>query len=290
MEIRNFISFIEVVKTKSYTKASENLFYAQSTITLHIKQIEEYYNAPIFEKIGNNTALTNFGAKLYPYARNMVRQYEDILSISASKNKPTGKIIVGIEEIVALYRLNDFFSYFFNKYPDIELQLVTETYKSLKPKLLDGSIDIAFIMDLKEKNAELENLVLHEEKLVIVSTEDYQKRRKEKKLKKPRILRTKKGGTISHITTKFIHKKKITNAVYNEVWSIEILKQNLLFSNGVAIIPKICIEKEIKDKKLVFDDLTSSGSTLYTQMVYHKNKYKHLALLKLMEEINNYHS
>ncbi len=290
MEIRNFMSFIEVVKTKSYTKASENLFYAQSTITLHIKQIEEYYNAPVFEKIGNNTALTDFGAKLYPYAINIVKQYEDILSISASKNKPTGRIIVGIEEIVALYRLNEFFSYFFNKYPDIEVQLVTETYKSLKPKILDGTIDIAFIMDLKEKNNELEHKVLHKESLVIGSTREYQRKRKEKKLKKPRILRTKKGGTISHITTKFINKKKITNAVFNEVWSIEILKQNLLYGNGVAIIPKICIEKEIKEKKLVYDEFKSNSSILYTQMIYHKNKYKHLAMLKLIEEINDYHS
>ncbi len=290
MEIRNFISFIEVVKTKSYTKASENLFYAQSTITLHIKQIEEYYNAPVFEKIGNNTALTNFGALLYPYALNIVKQYEDILSISASNNKPTGKIIIGIEEIVALYRLNDFFSYFYKKYPDIELQLVTETYKSLKPKILNGSIDIAFIMDLKETNNELEKKVLFKEDLIVVSNEEYQIKRKEKMLKKPRILRTKKGGTMSHITTRFINKKKITNAVLNEMWSIEILKQNLLFGNGIAILPKICVEEEINEKKLVFDELKSSASTLYTQMIYHKNKYKHIALLKLIEEIKKYHS
>ncbi len=291
MEIRNFISFIEVVKTKSYTKASENLFYAQSTITLHIKQIEDYYNAPVFEKIGNNTALTNFGARLYPYALNIVKEYEDILSISASNNNPTGKIIVGIEEIVALYRLSDFFSYFYEKYPDIELQLVTEPYKSLKPMLLDGSIDIAFIMDLKETNSELEHKELYKEQMVIVSNLDYQLKRKEKALKKPRILRTKKGGTMSHITTKYINKRKIRNAVFNEMWSIEILKQNLLFGNGVAILPKVSVEEEIAQKKLVSDELKlGSKSTLYTQMIYHKNKYKHIALLKLIEEIDNYHS
>lgn len=64
MEIRNLKTFSKVAELGSFTKATQFLGYAQSTLTFHIQEIELYYGKPVFEKIGRNIKLTSFGKQL----------------------------------------------------------------------------------------------------------------------------------------------------------------------------------------------------------------------------------
>lgn len=61
MEIRHLVTFITIVEHEGFTKAAEHLGYAQSTITLHIKALEEEINYPLFDRIGKRVILTETG-------------------------------------------------------------------------------------------------------------------------------------------------------------------------------------------------------------------------------------
>ena len=65
MEIRNIESFLSIVQHKTFTKAAEELGYAQSTITMQIHQLEEELNAKLFDRIGRSVYLTDFGENLF---------------------------------------------------------------------------------------------------------------------------------------------------------------------------------------------------------------------------------
>ncbi len=64
MEIRNFITFKKIIETGSFTKTSEELGYAQSTITAHIQAIEDYLSGQVFDRIGRQVILTDLGRQL----------------------------------------------------------------------------------------------------------------------------------------------------------------------------------------------------------------------------------
>ena len=51
MEIKNLITFINVVELGSFTKAAEVLGYSQPTISFQIKQLEEELDCLLFETI-----------------------------------------------------------------------------------------------------------------------------------------------------------------------------------------------------------------------------------------------
>ena len=61
MEFRNLITFTMVVERESFTKAAEELGYAQSTVTSQIKQLEMELGVPIFDRLGNQIRLTEPG-------------------------------------------------------------------------------------------------------------------------------------------------------------------------------------------------------------------------------------
>ena len=65
MDIRNFMTFNTVVEAGGFTKAANHLNYAQSTVTLHIKELEKHYEKLLFDRIGKRIYLTQFGKLLY---------------------------------------------------------------------------------------------------------------------------------------------------------------------------------------------------------------------------------
>ena len=71
MDTRFLITFIEVVNTRHFGKAAENLYLTQSAVSARIKLLEEYFQAPLFERHRNSIQLTPAGEKLLPYAINV---------------------------------------------------------------------------------------------------------------------------------------------------------------------------------------------------------------------------
>ncbi len=58
----------EVVKTQSFTKAAENLYTSQPSISRDIKRLELEYDVKIFEFRHSKMSLTSDGEKLFQYA------------------------------------------------------------------------------------------------------------------------------------------------------------------------------------------------------------------------------
>ena len=58
MEIRNIRTFIKVAELENFTKAALELGYAQSTVTMQIKQLEEELQTELFTRNGKLIALS----------------------------------------------------------------------------------------------------------------------------------------------------------------------------------------------------------------------------------------
>lgn len=56
MEIRHLQTFVSVVEKNGFTRASEHLGYAQSTVTTHIQALEEELGQTLFERLGKKNS------------------------------------------------------------------------------------------------------------------------------------------------------------------------------------------------------------------------------------------
>lgn len=52
MEMRHVKTFCAVVKYGGFSKAARELDYAQSTVTTHIKALENDLQSPLFDRLG----------------------------------------------------------------------------------------------------------------------------------------------------------------------------------------------------------------------------------------------
>ncbi len=63
MDIKNIETFLHVAELENFTKAAEELSYAQSTVTTQIQQLERELGFPLFDRVGKHVSLTQLGEK-----------------------------------------------------------------------------------------------------------------------------------------------------------------------------------------------------------------------------------
>ena len=72
MELRNLITFIHVAEIGSFTRAAEQLYVAQPSVSHAIAELEAYYNVRLFERINHTILLTDEGKRLLEYAHKIL--------------------------------------------------------------------------------------------------------------------------------------------------------------------------------------------------------------------------
>lgn len=274
MEIRNFITFKKILETGSFTKASEELGYAQSTITSHIQAIEDHLSGQVFDRIGRQIILTDLGRQLEKQVDKLLNTYQKIESLSGFGQDPRGTIRIGTEESIALYKLGPLFQAYSDAYPDVEIVLINAPYRELEPKLYTGDADIIFVIDKHIDAHDLNVFVMAEVDMVFVASPDYLEKRDSQSERISRIINTRKGGTFRHLFEDYLNSRgtKFENTL--EAWSLELVKQSVIHGMGVTFLPKMTVQDEIKSGLLVADSVhLERDEKILAQMAYHKNRY-----------------
>lgn len=122
MDIKWIKTFVIAAEYENYRKASEVLFIAQPTITVHIKQLEEVVGQSLFEKSGRNVVLTQAGHRFLPHAKKLLMNYnQGIHDMESWRQGYTQKIVVAVSPLIAASILPSILRRFIEKNKEIEV-------------------------------------------------------------------------------------------------------------------------------------------------------------------------
>ncbi len=162
--------FVEVAREKSITKAANNLEFAQSNVTSRIKQLEKSLGFALFHRVPKGVILSKEGEKLYPYAVEIVKKVKqatyDMKNIDNQEH-----LIVGSTESNASTRIIPFLLQLHSDFPNMSLELITNTTREITKELLDYKVDIAF-MSGEPKHEDLVVLNKIDEEIVLVEAKN----------------------------------------------------------------------------------------------------------------------
>jgi LysR family transcriptional regulator, regulator of the ytmI operon len=144
MEFRHLQTFQAIIDTGSFSRAAERLQYAQSTITLHIQQLETELGVKVFARRCKRVQLTKAGEALSTHAsfllhRAAILQREMTELVSGE----TGHLSIGAIEPVASLKLPSLLTSFCRRYPNIRLTLETGITKVISQRVVAGKLDLA---------------------------------------------------------------------------------------------------------------------------------------------------
>ncbi len=133
--------FVEVAKTKSFTKAGTNIGLTQSGVSVKIRRLEERLDTQVFNRTSKTLFLTFEGEKLLDYACRILSVHDDAVN-SLTKPKAMGKLRVGLIDYFLPDLLPTLLSKFRRQYPNIHLEVHTGFGMDLIPLYEKGELDL----------------------------------------------------------------------------------------------------------------------------------------------------
>jgi DNA-binding transcriptional LysR family regulator len=167
MEFRQLRTFRVVADNLSFSKAAEQLFMAQSSVSAQIRSLEEELDLKLFDRIGRRVLITDAGRKLYDYARRIEDMTDEIRSEVTGAKEVRGTLTIRIPETLATVYMPEVVDRFYRDNPLVKLNFINCSDVQLREELNSGRIDLAFLMtdsiNLREVNVRMlktENLDL----------------------------------------------------------------------------------------------------------------------------------
>jgi len=276
MDIKNFRTLKKIIELGSFSKAAQALGYAQSTVTFHIQALEDYYDTPVFNRIGKSVELTQFGHMLSEQADILLNAYDVLENYSISECHPKGVIRIGAPESLMLYRLPDIVKEYKQTYPNVEIVIINDLCPQLRDRLSSHDLDISFLLQPEYKYHHLKSILLKKEEMCFVAPCDYQGDDflpEESQM----VLYTEKDCDYRLMFSSYLKSRNFYPTNTLETGSVEAIKKYIYYGLGISYLPLYSVAEDAKQKKLRIKEHTSSV-TLFTQLVYHKNKWLNPAL------------
>ncbi|QAS51424.1 LysR family transcriptional regulator [Halobacillus litoralis] len=278
METKQLLTFKTAAENLNFTKTAKILKFAQSSVTAQIKALEKELDTPLFERLGKRLYLTESGRQFKKYADQMLALTEEAQMMTRGLEEPTGTLVIGAQESQCTYRLPPILRAFKEQFPQVKLVFKpVHSNEKAKEQLLDGTLDIAFIMDVLKPIPFLTIDTLVEDPLKLVVSMDHPFPANSvvnpNDLEGETLLLTETGCSYRTILENTLNNAEIFPANKFEFLSVEAIKQCVIADLGVAILPEMVVEKDIKEDRMKALIWTASTSSLYTQIAWHKDKF-----------------
>lgn len=300
MELRQLITFCKVIKAKSYSKAAEELGYAQSTITTQMQLLEKELGVKLFDRIGRNMELTSKGLTFLEYAEKIINLSDEAKEAVADKDNPKGILRIGVVESLCTIKLPELLKYYHMKYPEVEVIIRIATSSDLQNMLRNNDVDLIFTLGKFIEDEDFFSSMCYEEEMGLLAS-SLNKLKDQKNLKLEDIVDesfvlTEKGCSYRSVFEEMFHRENLKPRLALEIGSIETIKSFVMNNLGVTLLPVMTVENELKNGSLVKLDLNCNFNMM-TQVLYHKNKWLTPAMklfidvLKFTDPENeNYHN
>lgn len=283
--------FYAVAQSKNITKASKELNISQPAISKHIKNLEENLGGKLFVRTKRGVNLTKGGEELYKYVKEALEYIKNAENkFSELVNLETGTIRIGVSTTLAKHFLLPYIKSFHKKYPGIHIDINTNLWADLIPKLRNGLIDM-IVLNITDIDYDKDLNIIKCKKIedCFISSKDYYKNIKDelsiKNLNKyPLIIQMKRSSartSLDNLCSKYdvVLKPQMELSSYTLV--VELTKMSL----GIGYATKEYIKEEIKNKELYEIKLKEKIPPRYIGIAISKNNTPSSAVKKMIEII-----
>ncbi len=144
MTITQLKYVLAVAEHQNFTRAAENVFVTQPTLSMQIQKLEEELDILIFDRSKKPIELTEVGRKIVDQARNIVNESERMQDVvDQEKGFIGGTYKLGIIPTVMPTLLPMFLKTFSNRYPKVLLKIEELNTDEIITQINDGTLDAA---------------------------------------------------------------------------------------------------------------------------------------------------
>ena len=146
MDLRRLQVFAKVYEKRSFSRAAEEVYLSQPTVSGHIKSLEEELGVQLFDRLGREILPTKAAELLYVHARDILMRVEDAQhSVDAFLGRLRGDLVVGGSTIPGQYVLPSFIGRFRLLHPEVRITLHIGDTRQVAEAVLSGELEAGVV-------------------------------------------------------------------------------------------------------------------------------------------------
>jgi len=168
-EIVRLKSFLVAAEHLNFSEAAKYLHLAQSTISHHIKSLEQELRVELFDRSGAGLSLTEAGRLLLPWARKIIQQSFEMQEVMASlQSGIVGHLRIACSTTAGKYVLPQMAARFCQRFPRINVTILSCVPAYITRRLLDGEANLAVVSsELNDTGLEYQEFFKDSIKLIV---------------------------------------------------------------------------------------------------------------------------
>jgi len=251
----------KVSELQSVTRASEEMYLTQPAISIQLKKFQEQFSQPLFEVIGRQLFITDFGKEIAISAEKILNEVENLDARTLTFNgQLAGKLKIALVS-TAKYVMPYFLTDFIKDNEGVRLSMDVTNKASVIEGLEKNLVDFAMV-SVVPGDLKVNRIQLMQNKLFLVGGEQYEMGKSKissKAMAKLPMLYREFGSATRQAMERYIKQKNIPNNKRLELTSNEAVKQAIIAGLGFSIMPLIGI-KNCKLRKMILSISLLIGS------------------------------
>ncbi len=173
MDFRELSYIVAIARHQSVTKAANELYVTQPTLSKFVQNLEKHLGQPVFRRLGNRFLLTYAGERYVRRASEMLaikrqldQELQDII------RKDMGELNLAFPLMRGTYMLPETLPPFRALYPGVRMNIYEANSDDLESMILQGSVDLAFF-NVPVRSPDVSFKVIRAEEFVLVMAPDH---------------------------------------------------------------------------------------------------------------------
>src|SRR5580692_1786270 len=253
MELYPLKVFLAVASEKSFSRAAEKMLRTQPAISLAVQKLEADLQEKLIDRSGKELLLTDAGRIVYDYARRFENLASDLEnSLSELRDNSAGRLIVGANESTSLYLLGHIERYR-RLYPKVRVQVRRSLSSKIPSQLIDGDLELGVISYDPEDDRLLSRVIYTDHLAFVVSPQHRLASREEVSINELGMETFVAHNVLSPyraVVLKEFQRYKVPLNMDVEMPTVETIRKMVQRNEGVAFLPRMCVEQELKQDTL----------------------------------------
>lgn len=254
MDFQQLRVFRSAARSGGFTRASEQLHLSQSTVSQHIRQLEEELGTQLFLRTGKRVMLSEAGSLLLLYTDKIFQDLKHAgMAVRELSARQKGRVRLGTGASTLIYRLSAILNDYSRRFPEIELVVVTGTTEFLLAGIRSDQLDLAIVMS-PAPEAGLAVTPLGQEELVVVLGKQHplanKKLLKPEDLARLRFIMYEKHTAMQSLIDGYFEMLQVDPQIAMEIEDIEAIKSLVGAGLGAAILPRCSAEEPVRGTRI----------------------------------------
>jgi DNA-binding transcriptional LysR family regulator len=278
--LRQLQVFEAIARHLSFTRAAEELYLTQPTVSMQMKQLTDTVGMPLFEQIGKRIHLTDAGKDLCTLCREVFDSLERFeMNIADRKGLKQGRLRLAVIT-TAKYFAPRVLGAFCQRYPGIEVSLKV-TNGELVLLRLTQNLDDLYILGQPPESLDAHSQSFMENPLVVLAPSGHplvgRKRISLKRIAEEPFLMREIGSGTRIATQRLFDEHKIKLNMRMDLGSNEAIKQAIVGGLGLAVLSRHCLALEGDTGPLRVLDVQGFPIKRHWYLVYPEGKQLSIA-------------